>query len=175
MKLSCPACGSAFDLDAAVNDADGRRLVELMAGIPPAVGKPLIQYLGLFRPVKTGLRWSRLLKLTQELEPMIRDARVTRNRVTYAVPHEAWAGALAYLADRPKGLRLPLKSHGYLLEILASQAEKAAARAETESENRKRFSPEGNRTGNAEVVDHLAAARQESIERFNRQTAEDKK
>lgn len=138
MKITCPACGSAYDLDAGVSDADARRFADLVAGLDARVGKALIGYLALFRPEKTGLRWSRMLTLTQELVPMIREARVQRNGVTYAVPIEAWASALGMLADRPPGLRLPLKSHGYLLEILVSQAEKVAAKAEAQTEARKR-------------------------------------
>lgn len=138
MKVSCPACGSSFDIDAAVADADARRFAELVAGLDPRVARPLIQYLALFRPEKTGMRWSRMLALAQEVEPMIREARVKRNGLTYAVPLEMWAQALSMLADRPSGLRLPLKSHGYLLEILANQAEKIAAKAESDAEARKR-------------------------------------
>ena len=130
MNVTCPACAAKFDIDAAVSDADARRFCELVAGIHPSVAKPLIQYLGLFRPARTGLRWSRMLSLAQELEPMIRATRVTRNGMTYAVPLESWAAALSMLADRPKNLQLPLKSHGYLLEILANGAEKVAAREE---------------------------------------------
>lgn len=138
MKVTCPACGSAFDLDAAVSDADARRFVDLVAGLDPRVAKPLIQYLALFRPAKTGMRWSRMLALAQEIEPMIREARIRRNGIAYAVPLDAWAAALSMLADRPKNLTLPLKTHGYLLEILANQAEKTAAKIETEAETRKR-------------------------------------
>lgn len=134
MKVTCPACGSAFDLDAAVSDADARRFVDLVAGLEPRVAKPLIQYLALFRPEKTGMRWSRMLALAEELLPMIREARVRRSGTVYAVPADAWAAALSMLADRPKNLTLPLKSHGYLLEILASQAEKIAAGAERQAE-----------------------------------------
>lgn len=138
MKASCPACGSSFDLDAAVSDADARRFAELVAGIDPRVARPLIQYLALFRPEKTGMRWSRMLALAIEIEPMIRAGRVTRNGTTYAVPLDAWSQALSMLADRPKHLQLPLKTHGYLLEILANQAEKVAAKAESRTETDKR-------------------------------------
>lgn len=137
MKVACPSCGSTFDLDAAVSDADARRFVDLVAGLEPRVAKPLIQYLALFRPEKTGMRWSRMLALADELMPMIREARVRRNGTVYAVPTDAWAGALSMLADRPKNLTLPLKSHGYLLEILASQAEKIAAGVERQTEANK--------------------------------------
>ena len=141
MKITCPACGSFFGIDAGVNDADARRFAELMAGLHPVVAKPLIQYLALFRPDKTGLRWSRMLSLALELEPMIREAKITRSGIAYAVPREAWAQALLHLADRPKALNLPLKSHGYLLEMLAGGAEKLAAKTEAGAEKRKREHP----------------------------------
>lgn len=159
MKATCPACGSAFDLDAAVSDADARRFVDLVAGLEPRVAKPLIQYLALFRPTKTGMRWSRMLSLAQEIDPMIRAARVRRNGIDYAVPQDIWAAALAMLADRPKNLSLPLKSHGYLLEILANQAEKIAAKAESETETRKRAGRAGEHRDPARIGEHLANLR----------------
>lgn len=143
MKTSCPGCGCVFDLDAGVSDADARRFAELVAGMDPRVAKPLIQYLALFRPEKTGMRWSRMLTLAQEIEPMIRVARVTRKGTTYAAPPEQWSAALSMLADRPKNLTLPLKSHGYLLEILANQAEKIAAKQEAQTEQQKRVTKPG--------------------------------
>lgn len=163
MKVTCPACGSGFDIDAAVSDADARRFVDLVAGLQPAIAKPLIQYLALFRPEKTGLRWSRMLTLAQELVPMIRDARITRNGTAYAVPIESWAAALSMLADRPKNLQLPLKSHGYLLEILASQAEKVAAKGERAIEESRRsrdFIVQGDRAIKSigEKLDELKSA-----------------
>ena len=86
---------------------------------------------------------------------MIREARVRRNGTTYAVPIDAWAAALSMLADRPKNLTLPLKSHGYLLEILANQAEKTAAADERAVEDRKRAGRVGAYTDPAKVGDHL--------------------
>lgn len=138
MKVTCPACGSQYDLDAAVSDADARRFMDLVAGMHPQVARPLIQYLGLFRPRKTGMRWSRMLSLARELEPMIREARIVRNGTSYVVPLDAWAHALEYLAGRPSGLNLPLKTHGYLLEILAGHAEKMASKEEAQREQRRR-------------------------------------
>lgn len=160
MKASCPACGASFDLDAAVSDADARRFADVVAGLDPRVARPLIQYLALFRPEKTGMRWSRMLSLALELEPLIKSGRVTRNGTTYAVPLDMWATALGVLADRPKSLALPLKSHGYLLEMLANQAEKIAARVEAETEARKRspVAREASTPGGAgtHIAEHLS-------------------
>ncbi len=97
-----------------------------------------------------------MLSLADELVPMIREARVRRNGTVYAVPLDAWASALSMLADRPKNLALPLKSHGYLLEILANQAEKIAATAERDAEQHKRAGRTGAYTDPAKIGEHLA-------------------
>jgi len=155
MRVTCPACGACYDLDAAVSDADARRFMDLIAGLHPQVARPLIQYLALFRPEKTGMRWSRMLTLAKELEPMIREARVSRNGTCYVVPLDSWAETLQYLADRPPGLKLPLKTHGYLLEILAGRAEKVAAKAEAEHEQRRRRGSSDQRRGAMTSVGNL--------------------
>lgn len=138
MRVTCPACGSQYDLDAAMNDRDARRFVELAASLHPTVARPLIHYLALFRPAKTGMRWSRMLSLAQELVPQIQAGRVTRGGITRVATVEMWGAALQQLADRPAHLRLPLKSHGYLLEVVSGLAERAAAAAERETEESRR-------------------------------------
>jgi len=135
MRLNCPDCGSTFNLLQAMEDADGRRFVELLTSLPPVVVRPLVRYLRLFKPFKQGLRWSRMLKLTRELEPMIRAAQVERNGAVYVVPASVWAATMAALVDTPpKTLSLPLSSNGYLLSILAGEAEKQAAQDEQHRE-----------------------------------------
>ncbi len=159
MKLTCPACGSRYDLDAAAGDADARRLTELLAVLPPQAGRALIPYLALFRPPKTGLRWSRMLALAQEITPQIQQAQVTTGGVTWAAPMELWAEAMQQLADRPATLTLPLKSHGYLQKIVAGLAEKRAAAAEREHEQRHRRGDGGRQseaTSVAEVISRQA-------------------
>jgi hypothetical protein len=121
-----------------MNDRDARRFVGLVAGLHPAVARPLIHYLALFRPAKTGMRWSRMLSLAQELVPQIQAAQVSRGGVTHVATTEMWGAALQQLADRPPHLRLPLKSHGYLLEVVAGLSERAASVAEREVEDNRR-------------------------------------
>jgi len=131
LHLSCPACGEQFDLLQAMEDADGRRLLDVVKDMQPIVIRPFFRYLKLFKPVKRGLRWSRMLTLAQELVPMISAAQIQRNGVTVAVPPDSWVNAMNELIDQPpKTLKLPLKGHGYLLSILAGNAENAAAAEE---------------------------------------------
>lgn len=156
MRLYCPDCGGAFDLIQALEDADGRRFVELLTGLPPVVAKPLVRYLRLFKPPQQGLRWSRMLSLTRELAPMIQAAQVTRHRNTYVVAPQQWADAMTMLVESPSpDLRLPLKSNGYLLGMLANVGEQQAGRDEQRAIERHRRRGRDCGTGGAVPVGNL--------------------
>lgn len=138
-RVPCPLCGHVFDLEQAWDDADGRRFVELLTQLPAPAVRPFYNYLKLFKPAHQSLRWNKVLKLAQELAPMIHAAKITRNGIDYVVPVAHWVQVMDDLVrNRPKGLALPLKGHGYLLSILANQADKQAAIQEAEREQQKR-------------------------------------
>ena len=142
MNITCPTCASPFELMAGIEDADGRRWCALICELPPNVIKPLIAYLRLFKPEKQGLRWSRMLKLTQELAPMIKNVEIKHNHNTYTAPAELWASMMKALVDTPPStLRLPLKTNGYLLSMIAGSAEKDAATTESKNIERTRSQP----------------------------------
>ncbi|MFZ5529545.1 MAG: hypothetical protein ACOY4U_00605, partial [Pseudomonadota bacterium] len=133
MKLTCQACGAVISLDAAVGcDAASAALIRAF-GLSP-LGKLLIQYLGLFRPAKRQLTFDRVESLLGELLPMIETGRIERSGRVWAAPHESWRAALEEILAKRDKLTLPLKSHGYLLEIIAGHANKAEAREEKQTE-----------------------------------------
>jgi len=139
MQLNCPACGATFSLDAIIGHEGARDAVLVALQLPAPLGKTLIQYVGLFRPAQRALSMDRLAKLLNELLPMISKAQIERNGSIYAAPVDYWRNAMeTMLASRDK-LTLPLKSHGYLLEIIAGMAEKTAAKAEQNNENSRRL------------------------------------
>ncbi len=136
MRLTCPSCGATSSLDALIgHDAARTSLVLALEQTP--VGKRLIRYLALFRPAQRQLSWDRVAALLGELLDMIRDARIERHGRTWAAPAETWIAAIdEILTRRDEGkLTLPLKSHGYLLEIITGQAGKVEAAAETRKES----------------------------------------
>ena len=144
LYLSCPECAAQFDLVQAMEDADARHLMNLIKDIQPLVIRPYFRYLKLFKPQKQGLRWSKMLTLTKELAPMIKEAQIKHNHATYVVPPTAWAEVMNDLVDNPPAtLKLPLKGHGFLLSILSANAEKVAAKAERKTEEHKQRSREG--------------------------------
>ncbi|MEZ5571196.1 MAG: hypothetical protein R3E64_04155 [Halioglobus sp.] len=63
--ISCPHCNSTLHLEQLTEDAAGRHLFGLIA--QTNCGPALVAYLGLFKPAKQALRWSRAVDLTEEI------------------------------------------------------------------------------------------------------------
>lgn len=136
MRITCPACAAQFSLDAAIQMDAARGALMRALAMPAPVGALLAQYLGLFRPKMRALSMDRADRLLAELLPMIEAEAVTRNGVTRPAPVPVWAQALDSMIDlRNAGkLTLPLKTHGYLLEVVFAAADKLDAKAERETE-----------------------------------------
>lgn len=121
MNIKCPNCGAVHSLDSLINDADASSVLRAVLEMDAEMGKAAIRYIGLFRPAKSQLSWARTAKLLNELMPMIKAQEVVRDGVSSPAPAEAWIhGFNETVNARDQGrLKLPLKSHGYLLEIVS--------------------------------------------------------
>lgn len=121
MNIKCPNCGAVHSLDSLINDADASAVLRAVLEMDVEMGKAAIRYVGLFRPAKSQLSWSRTAKLLNELLPMMKAQTVERDGVSSPAPAEAWMhGFNETVNARDQGrLKLPLKSHGYLLEIVS--------------------------------------------------------
>lgn len=121
MNVKCPNCGAVHSLDSLINDADASAVLKAVLEMDAEMGKAAVRYIGLFRPAKSQLSWSRTAKLLNELLPMMRAQTVQRDGVSSPAPAEAWLhGFNETVNARDQGrLKLPLKSHGYLLEIVS--------------------------------------------------------
>lgn len=102
----CPVCHAHIHLDALVQDDAGRELLALLAGIEPELARPLVGYIGLFRPEKQDLRNTRALQLA---------------RGVLALPGSAAQLATALMETvesiRAKGGGV-LRNHNYLRRVL---------------------------------------------------------
>ena len=138
MKLTCPACGALYSLDALLGNEGAREAVQAAMLLPAPLGGHLIRYLGLFRPLKRQLSLDRVASLMNELLPMITEAKIERNGHICSAPQDYWRMAIdEMLAKRAAGaLTLPLKSHGYLLAIIEGYSLKADQRKEQQHEDR---------------------------------------
>ena len=138
MKLTCPACGAMYSLDALLGNEGAREAVQAALLLPAPLGGHMIRYIALFRPHKRQLSLDRVANLINELLPMISEAKITRNGNICSAPQDYWRmGIDEMLAKRAAGaLTLPLKSHGYLLAVIEGYSLKAEQRKEQQHEDR---------------------------------------
>lgn len=116
MKIGrCPVCHAHLALDAIAQDEAARELLALLASLDADLARALVSYLGLWRPAKQDLAWSRALRLARETLAL--DADTTR-----------LARALGDAVDAlsAKGGQLPLRSHGYLKRVIEGVQAQAA-------------------------------------------------
>lgn len=149
MKLVCPICQGEFPLQAAINDVAAREAIVAAFGLHD-LGSLLICYVGLFKPAKrTAISMPRLTSLLKELVPMVKEGQITRGGTLYPAPRDYWQQGIEAILQKRDTLKLPLKSHGYLLEIIASFTHKANAQAETQAEQGRQYGQIKNAIPNA--------------------------
>ena len=122
MNTKCPNCGAVHSLDSLLaNEATGD-LLAMVAALDADVGRAALRYLGLFRPGKSQLSFARAAKLLGEIHADMLAGRIRREHQEYAAPPAAWLyGFQTALEARDVGrLKLPLKSHGWLYEVMAA-------------------------------------------------------
>lgn len=136
MKVRLPPNGGTMSLDAlvelAVSHETAREALLGALRIAP-LGPLLVRYLGLHRPAQRDLSWDRVSTLLNELLPEIHAQRFQRDGQSYEAPADCWAYGLQQILDmRDNGkLKLPLKGHGLLREIMTSWQPASAATAGT--------------------------------------------
>lgn len=139
MKLSCPACGAVASLDVLLGHEGARDAVMVALKFPAPLGKLLIQYISLFRPASRQLSMDRVASILGDLLPMIESAKIERSGRLWAAPIDNWKIAIEEILAKRDKLTLPLKSHGYLLEILAGMANKVEAKQEEKTEQTRAY------------------------------------
>lgn len=141
-QVCCPNCRAVMSMDILfAEDAPREALNAIVAAHPAGDSfiRPLLRYVGLFAPAKSQMSHARVATLINELVPMIRTAQFERNGRTWVCPIEYWRQGFEHmlaLRDQQR-LNLPLKSHGYLIEVLAGLIDKVEARAETHTERQR--------------------------------------
>lgn len=125
MKIACPVCNAAFPIEAGLTDTQAREAIAAALALPAPLGDRILRYLGLFRPHSRVLAWDRVARLLHELHAAIGAGRVERHGRAWAAPHALWEAAFDQILSNRAKLQLPLKSHGYLFEIVAGMASKA--------------------------------------------------
>lgn len=152
MQVTCPTCSEYFPIAAGFLEADGKRFGMLLAGMEPALGRALVEYLALFTPPKQKLRLSRAVKLVAALDALVREGSVCRDErggARRAAGPAQWAAGMEQMLEQRAKLTLPLGNHHYLRSVVYSIADQADAAAERARETDKRAGrhlshPQGN-------------------------------
>lgn len=141
--FDCPVCRNPLTWDVVfahqgVRDAmialvnahsEGRKLL-----------RPMLSYIGLFAPAKSAMRYERVASLANELVDMIAPATIKRGGRVWPAPLDYWRQGLEEVVNRAHGnagLRLPLSSHGYLLEVVTRYANKQETQTENHTEKQR--------------------------------------
>ena len=128
MILICPSCGAAHSAEGWENDAVARQSLQAACKLPTTINQVMLGYMGLFRPAKQALRWSKSLKLINELAAMIAQGHIQlQGKAARPCPPHLWAAGMEQMVDRRPQLSLPLKNHNYLRQIVWQLADQADA------------------------------------------------
>lgn len=138
--MTCPSCGAHMDLDVLLAHEDSRRALGRLALLSVPCAKRAMQYIRLFKPQTRQMSHSRVVTLIEELLPDLHRRAITHNGREWAADLETWSIAFERVLDRRDNgkLTLPLKSHGYLYEVIAGMADKMEAATERERESARR-------------------------------------
>lgn len=115
-----------------------------------------MRYVSMFRPASRALTWPRARKLLGEIVEWLDAGAIERRGRTWPVTAAALAAAIDQMAANDK-LALPLKSHGYLLEILVGIADRGEAAVERAAEAEVRTADAGRRNAIANARADIAA------------------
>jgi len=154
--LSCPACGSEFDLVAAFANEVDHRALDRLAAVSVPMGMQVLQYISLFAPQKQRLTLAKKIKLILQLLPDLERKAITHKGRDWAAPLSAWDQAIGQMlaARNAQRLELPMKGHGYLYAVIAAMADKHEAAAEQQREDEKRSGPRAARVEGPVSIGH---------------------
>ncbi|GHD63767.1 hypothetical protein [Jeongeupia chitinilytica] len=138
LDLTCPCCGAMSGLEAyLLTEAQGRAVTAALA-MPRPVRLAVVGYMRLFNVQGRKATASKTARLIGELAEIIPTNQIKRAGNVYVITSELWRDAMDDVVERARQpgstLRLPLKTHGYLYEVVAGKAEQLAARVESQRE-----------------------------------------
>jgi len=109
-----------------------------------------LNYLALFRPEKTALSWSRALTVAKDLHALVSAGTIQiEKKVARPCSPQQWVAGIEEMLARRDRLRLPMKNHNYLREIVYEAADRTDAKNEAayhraaQSGNVRPYQPKG--------------------------------
>lgn len=155
MKLCrCPICHSDLHLEALIEDEAGRELLGKISQLPHGVAKPMVGYLGLFKPMKSNLSNSRALKILDDVLNQFECSRLLAHCLSETVQ--------AVRKKRLNGQNFePLTNHNYLKSVMETQKVSFVATPTSDRNPEKRMA-EDKRRADIEYIDRYVKLGQEA-------------
>jgi len=126
MKVGrCPICHYDLHLDAIFADDAGREVFTILSKLTHGCGRSLVEYIGLFRPIKSNLSNSRTAGLMNDVLALYKPSA----RLNYALQETV----KRIREKRAQGDSKPLTNHNYLKTVYDS-AKQLFAYTETKEE-----------------------------------------
>lgn len=114
MKLCrCPICHSDLHLEALMEDDAGRELLTTITAMTDGCSRPVVSYLGLFKPAKSTLSNSRALKILRDLLDLYPCSNLLAHSLSETVEQ-------VRKNRRENGRIEPLVNHNYLKKVYES-------------------------------------------------------
>lgn len=119
MKLCrCPICHSDIHLEGLIEDEAGRELLVQISQLTHGVAKPMVAYLGLFKPQKSNLNNARALKILTDVLELYPCSLLLAQALTETVA--------SIRKKRQQALQTgqkiePLANHNYLKSVYETQ------------------------------------------------------
>ncbi|MFH1027798.1 MAG: hypothetical protein V1791_07340 [Pseudomonadota bacterium] len=133
MKVTCTSCHTIMHLESALEEAAGREFTAFISGLGE-VTRPLVAYLGLFRPPTRALAYERMLRMASEVLELSSDNQLLARALSDTVE--------AIRIKRDEGDIRPLKNHNYLKQVLGNpRKEDRGVRFEGSLETPERTAP----------------------------------
>lgn len=136
MKGMCQTCGATAPLEWFLAEPVARQVLATALKLPQAVQDQLLTYLALFRPTGGSMQPKKALRLVQEIAQQVAVGHCQiQGKPARPCPPRLWAQAMEQMSERRDTLRLPLKNHNYLRQIVWTLAEQEDAKAEAGRNN----------------------------------------
>ena len=149
-QLQCPACGAEMSLDVVLSHEALRRATFELLQMSLPLGALVMRDVALFRPAKNRMGADRMAKLVAQLLPDMQRQAITHRGRDWDMPLEGWRAGFEAMLEKAAAdkLTLPLKSHGYLMEIIVGYGNKAEAAKETKREQDRAYPYSTDRNSN---------------------------
>lgn len=140
MKLKCPDCGSAIDIERLQEEGVFREIIGIYKGLPPAESYLIEEYIECFRASRHAeMPEKKYLRILKEVDSLLRAGAFIYDKNTYHVDRDLALEAMQKTVDTEKRA---FKNHNYWKVIMIGMLKKRGAIEEQQTADSRRQTAE---------------------------------